>query len=275
LPQNDFGRRCRVVGQTGRLARLYNLHDAHPPGSIVRAICRRIRASAVVIGDRFAFFQRPGMTAPPRIRTIVSAPFEENSYVVSLPGREDCIVVDPGLEPDLILDLLRDEGLTVAVILNTHGHADHIGGNEALKNSFPTAPLIIGSNDAIMLTDATANMSALFGLPIVSPPADRTVAEGDVVEAAGMRFEVLDIPGHSPGHVVFILRDTPIVVFGGDVLFREGIGRTDFPGGDTERLLSGIRDKLYTLPSETIVYPGHGPSTTPGHERRNNPFVRS
>jgi glyoxylase-like metal-dependent hydrolase (beta-lactamase superfamily II) len=214
------------------------------------------------------------MTSPPRIHTIVSSPFEENSYIARLPERDDCIVVDPGLEPDLILDALRDEGLTVAAILNTHGHADHIGGNESMKGAFPSAPLIIGTGDEIMLTDAVANLSAVFGLPIVSPPADRTVSEGEVVEVAGMRFDVLDIPGHSPGHVVFVLKGTPTIVFGGDVLFREGIGRTDFPGGDTDQLLTGIRKKLYTLPNDTVIYPGHGPTTTSGHERRNNPFVR-
>jgi glyoxylase-like metal-dependent hydrolase (beta-lactamase superfamily II) len=213
------------------------------------------------------------MTPPPKIHTVVSQPFEENTYLARVAGRNDCVVFDPGLEPDLILDALREEGLTVAAILNTHGHADHIGGNEAMKESFPDAPLVIGAGDAVMLTDANANLSAAFGLPIVSPPADRTVAEGDVVEAAGLRFEVLDIPGHSPGHVVYVLRGTPVVVFGGDVLFRSGIGRTDFPGGDTDLLLTGIRTKLYSLPDDTVVRPGHGPATTVGFERRTNPFV--
>jgi glyoxylase-like metal-dependent hydrolase (beta-lactamase superfamily II) len=214
------------------------------------------------------------MTETPRIRTIISAPFEENTYIVSLAGRDDCFVVDPGLEPELILEALRDEGLTVTAILNTHGHADHIGGNSAMKDAFPGAPVIIGAGDAIMLTDAMANLSALFGMPIVSPPADRTVAEGDVVEVAGMQLDVLDIPGHSPGHVVFVHRGTPAVVFGGDVLMQGSIGRTDFPGGDMDQLLSGIRRKLYTMPPGTTVYPGHGPKTTTGHESRTNPFVR-
>ncbi len=214
------------------------------------------------------------MTAPVKVRTVVSRPFEENTYLVWLPGRGDCVVFDPGLEPDLILDALRAEGLTVAAILNTHGHADHIGGNEAMKESFPDAPLLIGAGDAVMLVDANANLSAAFGLPIVSPPADRTVNEGDVVESAGLRFEVREIPGHSPGHVVFVLRGEPTVVFGGDVLFRGSIGRTDFPGGSMEQLLDGIRTKLYTLPDDTVVWSGHGPVTTVGHERRSNPFVQ-
>jgi hydroxyacylglutathione hydrolase len=214
------------------------------------------------------------MTPPPQIRTIVSAPFEENTYIAWLPGRGDCVVFDPGLEPDLILEALRDEGLSVAAILDTHGHADHIAGNQAMKSAFPNAPLIIGAGDEIMLSDAMANLSALFGTPIVSPGADRTVTEGDVVEVAGLRLEVFEIPGHSPGHVVYVLRGTPTVVFGGDVLMRGSIGRSDFPGGDHEQLLDGIRSKLYSLPQDTTVYSGHGPVTTVGHERKSNPFVR-
>jgi glyoxylase-like metal-dependent hydrolase (beta-lactamase superfamily II) len=213
------------------------------------------------------------MTAPFQIRTLVSMPFEENTYVAWLPGRDDAVVIDPGLEPDVILDFLRDEGLTPAAILNTHGHADHIAGNEAMKRAFPDAPLIVGARETPLLADAGLNLSAGFGFEVVSPPADRTVAEGDVVEAAGLRFEVFDVPGHSPGHVVYVFRGPPCLVFGGDVLFRGGVGRTDFPGGDARLLFDGIRAKLFTLPPETVVYPGHGPVTTIGHERGTNPFL--
>jgi glyoxylase-like metal-dependent hydrolase (beta-lactamase superfamily II) len=193
--------------------------------------------------------------------------------VVGLPGRREVVVIDPGLEPDLILDALAAEQLTVAAILNTHGHADHIGGNGALKAAFPTAPLVIGVNEAHLLSDPEANLSAPFGLPITRPPADRLLREGDVVEAAGMRFEVLDVPGHSPGHVVFVYRDTPDLVFGGDVLFQDGIGRTDFPGSNGPLLLRGIREKVFKLAADTVVHPGHGPTTTVGREKRTNPFV--
>jgi glyoxylase-like metal-dependent hydrolase (beta-lactamase superfamily II) len=214
------------------------------------------------------------MSASLNLRTVVSQPFEENTYVVWLPGRTEAVVIDPGLEPDLILDCLRDEGLTAVALLNTHGHADHIAGNAALKEAFPDAPLLIGTGDEVMLSDARANLSAVFGLPFISPPADRTVGEGDVFEAAGMTFDVREIPGHSPGHVVFLCRGTaPLTVFGGDVLFRGSIGRYDFPGGDGELLLQGIREKLFTLPGDTVVYPGHGPATTVGYEMRTNPFL--
>jgi glyoxylase-like metal-dependent hydrolase (beta-lactamase superfamily II) len=182
------------------------------------------------------------------VRTVTSMPFEENTYLIWMPGRTNAVVVDPGLEPEAIFEALRDEGLRPVVILNTHGHADHIAGNEAMKAVFPAAPLIVGANETPLLADAELNLSAAFGLPIVSPPPDRTVGEGDAVEAAGMVFEVLDLPGHSPGHVVFVVRGEPCYVFGGDVLFRGGIGRTDFPGGDMKQLLDGIRAKLFTLP---------------------------
>src|SRR3954453_6774189 len=102
-----------------------------------------------------------------QIQTIVSHPFDENSYIVGLEGRNDCLVVDPGLEPELILEFLTGQGLTPAALLNTHGHADHIGGNEALKQAYPDAPLLIGEHETHLLTDADANLSAPFGLPIV------------------------------------------------------------------------------------------------------------
>lgn len=213
------------------------------------------------------------MAAPLEIHTIVSQPFAENTYVVWRLGQTDALVIDPGLEPELILDFLRARGLTPGAILNTHGHADHIGGNEALKTTYPETPLIIGASEARLLRDADANLSAAFGMPIVSPPADRLVREGDILDIAGIRLEVLDIPGHSPGHVVFVCREEPVVVFGGDVLFREGIGRYDFPGSNGPLLFEGIQTKLFALPADTIVYPGHGPHTTVGHEKRANPFV--
>ena len=213
------------------------------------------------------------MTDALQIHTLVSMPFAENTYVAWREGFTDALVIDPGLEPDLILEFLSERQLRPAAILNTHGHADHIGGNGVLKDAFPNASLIIGRNEAHLLTDADANLSAPFGMAIVSPPADQLVQEGDTLDLAGIRLEVLEIPGHSPGHVVFVHRATPTIVFGGDVLFRGSVGRTDFPGGSADRLFAGIRSKLFTLPDDTVVYPGHGPVTQTGFEKRTNPFV--
>lgn len=208
-----------------------------------------------------------------QIQTIESMPFAENSYLLWLPERRDALVIDPGLEPELILEVLESEQRTLAAILNTHGHADHIGGNHAMKKAFPEAPIVIGIGETHLLTDANENLSAPFGMPITSPPADQTVREGDTLELAGIRFEVLEVPGHSPGHVVFLHRSQPCQLFGGDVLFRGSIGRYDFPHGNGKLLFQGIKTKVLTLPEDTVVYPGHGPVTTIGHEKRTNPYL--
>ncbi len=207
-----------------------------------------------------------------QIKTIVSQPFAENTYVVWRTGQTACLVVDPGLEPDLIHEFLADQNLTPAAILNTHGHSDHIAGNADMKAVYPAAPLVIGEGDAAMLLDPDLNLSRQYGFDIVSPAADRTVREGEQLLFAGLTLDILECPGHSPGHVVFLLREFGVVL-GGDVLFRGSIGRTDFPGGSFEQLAANIRQKLYVLPGETVVYPGHGPTTTVGHERRTNRFV--
>ena len=208
-----------------------------------------------------------------QIHTVVSQPFEENTYIVWQPPGREALVIDPGLEPEAILDFLREQELTPAAVLNTHGHADHIAGNTALRREWPEVPILIGAGDAPMLTDARANLSALGGVAVTSPPGDRLLAEGDRVEAAGLVLDVLDLPGHSPGHIVYVLRgESPIVVLGGDVLFQGSIGRCDFPGGSQELLVGGIRRKLFTLPDDTIVYPGHGDPTTVGEEKRSNPY---
>lgn len=210
----------------------------------------------------------------PRLAAIVSAPFEENTYVAWFEGRDDCLVVDPGLEPDRILDFLEEQKLTPGAILITHGHSDHIGGNESLKQRFPSCPIVIGRGDAPKLTDPRLNLSAAFGAYLVSPPADLLLDEGDIYQAAGFDLEVREIPGHSSGHVVFIWHQSdPKLVFGGDVLFAGSVGRTDFPDGSFEQLAEGIHAKLFTLPGDTQVLPGHGPTTTIEHEVRTNPFV--
>jgi glyoxylase-like metal-dependent hydrolase (beta-lactamase superfamily II) len=206
--------------------------------------------------------------------TVVSLPFEENSYIAHRTGRDDCVIFDPGLEPEQIQEYLEERGLKPAAILLTHGHGDHIAGNAFLKSRWPDCPLMIGHGDAPKLTDPELNLSAGFGIPVVSPPADRLLAEGERIEVAGFEFDIYEIPGHSSGHVVFVWSGhEPAIVFGGDILFAGSIGRTDFPGGSFEQLADGIHKHLFTLPDDTLVYSGHGPVTTIGRQKRENPYV--
>jgi len=208
-----------------------------------------------------------------KIDVLVSPPFMENTLVVHRTERDDCLVVDPGFKPQEIIGALARDKLTPAAILLTHGHVDHIAGNAALREQWPGLPILIGARDAPALADPQANFSFMGGVSVTSPPADRLLAEGDRVAEAGLELDVFEIPGHSPGHVVYVLRsESPMVVFGGDVLFRGSIGRCDLPRGDQALLVRGIRTKLFTLPDDTIVYPGHGGTTTIGHEKRTNPF---
>ena len=208
------------------------------------------------------------------VQAVVSDLFAENAYVLHLPGRTDCLVVDPGLNPERILAAVDEERLAVAAILITHGHADHIAGNAAVKERFPGAPLIVGRGDAAKLTDPELNLSARFGCAVTSPPADRLVDEGESLDFAGIPLEIFETPGHSAGHVVFVHRGgSPWLVLGGDVLFQGSVGRTDIPGGSFDQLRAAIEQKLFVLPDDTIVLPGHGEPTTIGRERRLNPFV--
>jgi glyoxylase-like metal-dependent hydrolase (beta-lactamase superfamily II) len=209
------------------------------------------------------------------ITPILSIPFEENAYVAHLPDSTDCLIVDPGFEPEKIIDYLERRGLIPAAILITHAHSDHIAGNEVIKNRWPKCQLAIGAADAPKLIDPGLNLSAMFGLNLVSPQADITLEDGEFYTAAGIGLQIRAIPGHSSGHVVYLLTDcNPTIVFVGDVIFAGSIGRTDFPGGDFNQLADGIRKILYALPDSTILLPGHGPTTTVGREKRGNPFVR-
>lgn len=209
------------------------------------------------------------------VKVVVSRLFAENCYIVHRSGQSECVVVDPGLDYKSILDQLFQARLTPKAILLTHGHADHIAGVEPLKRCWPECPILIGAGDAEKLLDPDLNLSGPFGIGLTSPPADRLLQEGERVSFAEMDWDIYETPGHSAGHIIYLWRDaSPWIVLGGDVLFREGVGRSDFPDGDAEVLAHSIRTKLYTLPDSTVVLPGHGPSTTIGYEKENNPFVQ-
>jgi glyoxylase-like metal-dependent hydrolase (beta-lactamase superfamily II) len=211
---------------------------------------------------------------PLQVACVESQPFGQNTYVVRRSGDERCVVIDPGFEPQAVADWIDEHRLVPEAILLTHGHSDHIAGNASLRDRWPALPILIGRHDAAKLTSPAGNLSAAFGVPLVSPPADRLLDHGERVAVAGLEFSVREIPGHSRGHVVFVVEGVaPVVVFGGDVLFRGSVGRTDLPGGDGPVLAAALHRVVYSLPDATEVWPGHGPTTTVGEERRTNPFV--
>jgi glyoxylase-like metal-dependent hydrolase (beta-lactamase superfamily II) len=204
------------------------------------------------------------------VKRIVVGPLASNCYLVRCSDNGEALVIDPGAEPEVILKQLEMEGLTLRYIINTHGHGDHIGANAALKE-LTGAAILIHAGDAPMLTSAVKNLSAWLDGGIVSPPADRTLADGDELRCGDIVFKVLATPGHTPGGISIL---GPGVVFTGDTLFQGSIGRTDFPGGSFTVLLKSIREKLLILPDETLVYPGHGPATSIGREKMENPFLQ-
>ncbi|MCX7780574.1 MAG: MBL fold metallo-hydrolase [Negativicutes bacterium] len=193
-----------------------------------------------------------------------------NCYIAYDERAREAIVVDPGGNAQEIMAEIRRAGLAVKYIVNTHGHADHVLANLKIKEA-TGALLLIHQDDAGMLTSPHRNLSTFIGGGAVCGPADQMLNDGDVIEAGSMKFTVLHTPGHTPGGICLYCDN---VLFSGDTLFAESIGRTDFPGGSYRQLLDSIREKLLVLADEVKVYPGHGPETTIGWERRMNPFIQ-
>jgi len=187
---------------------------------------------------------------------IVVGALETNCYLAFCEKSRECAVIDPGADPEKIIRIIDDKDLKPVVLLNTHGHIDHIGGNKAIKEKFGV-PLYIHKDYEKMLKSVLQSGLALLLGSKASPAPDKLLNEGDIIDIGESKLEVIHTPGHSPGSVSF-----------------GGVGRTDLPGGSWDKLVNSIRKKILTLPDETLVLPGHGPATTVGQEKESNPYIK-
>lgn len=209
-----------------------------------------------------------------KIEHLILGSYETNCYIVrDNETAKDCLIVDTGLEAGGLIEFLQSQELNPVSAVFTHGHADHITGIPLLREKYPEIKIYIHKLDGKMLTRATSNLSVLAGRIFRTKPADSLIEEGDVIEAAGVKLQVLHTPGHTQGGICLYSKDEQ-VIFSGDTLFAGSVGRTDMPGGNMAQLIEGIKEKLLPLPEETVVYPGHGPVTTIGQEKANNPFLQ-
>lgn len=209
-----------------------------------------------------------------QIHNIILGDYQTNSYCVTAnEGAADCLVIDTGLSPQPLIDFIKGRNLNPIAVILTHGHADHIAGLNLLRGNWPGIKVAIHARDANMLSDAQANLSALTGASFETEPADIIIEEDGPIEFAGIKFDIMHTPGHTKGGICLYAKNEGIL-FAGDTLFATSIGRTDFPGGNYEQLISGIKKKLLVLPDETKVYTGHGPETTIGTEKKFNQYLR-
>ena len=208
-----------------------------------------------------------------RIKTFVFNAFEENTYLLA-DESGSAVIIDPGCydvkEQELLKAYIRDKNLNIVALFNTHAHIDHVLGNAFVRENFDV-PLFMHKDDNPVL-HANPAIAGMYGFPEYKMiKADKYLNEGDNIKFGKSNLEVLHLPGHSPGHIALYDRQNRYVL-GGDVLFSGSIGRTDLPGGDYETLIDSIHRKLFTLGDEVSVYPGHGPRTEIGIEKRSNPF---
>lgn len=211
-----------------------------------------------------------------QIQIFPNNPFWENTVLLSDPKSGNAIIIDPGAyekeERAAIDDYLETNGLRLERVLLTHAHIDHILGNRYFYEKYGVLP----ESHALEVEQLRAAdvYCDRYGFPPPnSPIPEKLLAEGDSFKIGNAEFQIIFAPGHSPGHVVFYNPEDRLLI-GGDVLFRESIGRTDLPGGHHATLLNSIRERIFTLPDDTIVVPGHGPNTTIGHEKQHNPFLK-
>ena len=204
------------------------------------------------------------------IETLQLGPIGTNGYIVGDETTRTAAIIDPGDEAPRLLATLDRLGLTAATIVVTHAHFDHFGAVKPLVDA-TGVPFLLYEAEVAALDVAPDRVRALFGIEVLRPPApDRLLREGEILTLGGKPLRVVHTPGHSPGHMCLIGDG---VAFVGDVIFQGSIGRTDLPGGDYDTLLRSIARHILPLPDETVLYNGHGPATTVGHERRTNPFL--
>ena len=207
------------------------------------------------------------------IKTLVFNPFAENTFLVHDETKE-CIIVDPGCytaeEQDHLIGVIEREGLKPVQLVNTHCHIDHVLGNVFVKETYGL-PLAIPEGDKETLA-AVPTYAATYGFPDYKHiDADEYIKADETISFGNSELKAVFVPGHTKGHIALVNTQSRICV-GGDVLFDGSIGRTDLPGGDFDTLIKSIHEQLFSLPEDTVVYPGHGPTTTIGHEKKTNPF---
>jgi glyoxylase-like metal-dependent hydrolase (beta-lactamase superfamily II) len=205
------------------------------------------------------------------VRGIVVGVFAENCWVVGNRRTGEGICIDPGDQPDEVLALAKDMGVTIKAIANSHAHIDHVMGVRGVTNA-TGADFFLHENDLTLLQDGWKGSAERFGIDISQGPPDPNhfLQDGDVVEAEGLKLTTITTPGHTPGSISFY---TEGMLFSGDTLFRGSIGRTDMPGGDMNQELSSIAEKLLILPEDTMILPGHMEQSTVEFEKAHNPFV--
>lgn len=199
------------------------------------------------------------------VKRFVVGLIEVNCYLVADPATGDACLIDPGGDPLSIKNFLKKNNFNLKFIINTHGHGDHIAANSEFD-----APIYIHRFDSEFLTDAEKNLSHTFFFSVISPVASRFLEDGEKINLGSIVLEIIHTPGHTPGSISIKAED---VIFTGDALFRGSVGRTDFSYGDGDLLLKSIREKLLKFDDDTIIYPGHGDSSTIGIEKRTNPFL--
>lgn len=205
-----------------------------------------------------------------KIGRMIVGPVQTNCYFLQNMDNNEAVVIDPADEGEKIYEALTKKGCTLKAILLTHGHFDHVMGVDALRKA-SGAKVYLGEAEEALISNVDLNVSAMFGMPYTTK-ADIFVKDGEELELAGMKIKAIHTPGHTAGGMSYYLEEEGILICG-DTLFAESVGRTDFPTSSGAELGRSIREKLFQLPDDVYVYPGHGPATTIGHEKEHNPFV--